>query len=143
MSYDARRDLTTEQALLHADLQKWAFTGKFEAGSPHRGDGGSEGGETPLSDALCARFCDRLDSIVGSSLFDLVAFRNHVNYLFRANFTSGDNSTRSGNLRRRSWRSTSRYFRTTTTNTNTDETAVGCERYERCERRVRDSLIRC
>ncbi|MBE35287.1 MAG: hypothetical protein CMI16_06995 [Opitutaceae bacterium] len=88
MSY--ARDLTTEQARLHAELQSWAFSGKFgdenAGGGTHGGDGTAEAS----GNVLCARFCDRLDGIVGSSHFDVDAFERHAWYLRDSNMTGGD-----------------------------------------------------
>lgn len=73
--------MTTEQASLHADLQSWAFHGTFRDGRD----------DTATSEnVLCARFCDRLDEIVGSSLFDVDAFERHVWFLRDSTMTGGD-----------------------------------------------------
>ena len=85
MSY--ARDLTTEQANMHADMQSWAFHGTF----PDRGDGAPNSTTDTTSDnALCARFCDRLDSIVGSKHFDVDAFERHAWFLRDSTMTGGN-----------------------------------------------------
>lgn len=90
MSY--ARDLTTEQASMHADMQSWAFHGTFRS---DRRDGVADSTTTTTTtatsdNALCARFCDRLDEIVGSSLFDVDAFERHAWFLRDSTMTRGD-----------------------------------------------------
>ena len=88
MSY--ARDLTTEQASMHTDMQNWVFHGTFrDGGETARSPQVFSRADTATSDnALCARFCDRLDKIVGSSLFDVDAFVRHVRFLSKT--TGGD-----------------------------------------------------
>jgi len=84
MSYS--RDLTTEQTRLHADLERWAHLGGFLDD-----DMPTTTSETDASEnVLCARFCDRLDAVVGSSHFDVDAFDSHVWYLRDSPNTSGN-----------------------------------------------------
>ena len=88
MSY--ARDLTTEQASMHADMQSWAFHGTFP---PEQRDGVADSttATTATSEnALCARFCDRLDGIVGSRHFDVDAFERHAWFLRDSTMTGGD-----------------------------------------------------
>lgn len=85
MSY--ARDLTTEQASMHADMQSWAFHGTFR---PKQRDGVADSTTATSENALCARFCDRLDGIVGSRHFDVDAFERHAWFLRDSTMTGGD-----------------------------------------------------
>lgn len=92
MSY--AKDLTTEQARLHVDLERWAHRGVFLGDDgravvtePSESKGSTV--EVETEDVLCARFCDRLDGVVGSSHFDVDAFERHVWYLRDSPTTQG------------------------------------------------------
>ena len=84
------RDLTTEQANMHVEIQNWAFYGTFRL-DQRGGVATATTATTATSEnALCARFCYLLDDIVGSSHFDVEAFERHAWYLRDSKLTGGD-----------------------------------------------------